>query len=158
MSRGPPARPEPPRRAAPAVSHPPRAASPRAIRPLFKGLQWATSFAEGSYYEGDCSQRSTIRFLTTGSHGMVSVIAKNRPNEYLSIKHIGVVNHGVDDTASDEVEAWAPAYDNYTLKEIDCGAELIVEMNVPPEYENYFAKTWPKALKAVKKLAETGGC
>ena len=50
---------------------------------------------------------------------MLSVIAETRPDEYLSIKHIGVVNHGIDDTDSDEAKAWAPAYENYTLMETD---------------------------------------
>lgn len=94
--------------------------------------QWEASFAESSYYEGDWSEGSTIRFLTPGADGVVSVIAKNRPSEYLSIRHVGVVNQGIDDTASDELKASAP-----------------------PEYEDYFTKTWPQPLHAVKRLTET---
>ena len=98
-----------------------------------------------------------IEFATQsrlGGDGMVSVIAEYRPGKYLSIKHIGIVNHGIDDTDSDEVEAWPPAYENYTLTEIDGGTELRVEMDVPPEYADYFSKTWPKALEAIRRLAE----
>ena len=96
-----------------------------------------------------------MRFLTPGGDGMVSVIAANRPNEFLSIKYTGVVNRGLDDTTSDDARAWAPAFENYTLKEIDGGTELIVAMDVPPEYEGYFSETWPKALAAINCLSET---
>ena len=91
--------------------------------------QWTANFAEGSYYEG-----GVIRVLTAGGDGMVIVIAENRPNEYLSIKHIGVVNQGIDDTDSDGAKAWAPAYENNTLREIKGGTELKVHMDVVPEY------------------------
>lgn len=135
------------------------AASPAAVGhvllddALFR--KWAASFTEGSHFQGDWSEGATIRFLTPGGDGMVSEIAANRPNEYLSIRHIGVVNQGVADTESDEVKAWAPAYENYTLNEIDGGTELTIHMDVMPEFEEYFSKTWPKALEAIKRLSET---
>ena len=77
--------------------------------------RWATSFAEGSYYESDWSEDSVIRFLTPGGDGMVSVIAENRPPERLSTEPIGVVNQGIDATDSDAAKAWTPSYENYTL-------------------------------------------
>ena len=72
---------------------------------------------------------------------MVSVIAENRPNEYLSIRHIGVVSQGIDDTASDEVKAWAPAYENYTLAETDASKAQSAHMDALPESQDYFANT-----------------
>ncbi len=77
--------------------------------------QWTTVFAEGSYYEGDWTVGSTMRFLTPEKDGMVGVIAENRKCEYLSIEHRGHVLKGVDDTESDEVKARTPAYENYTF-------------------------------------------
>ena len=86
---------------------------------------------------------------------MLSAITESRPPERLSIKYIGVVNQGIDDTESDAAGAWAPSYENYTLKEIDVGTELTVDMDVPPEHEEIFSDTWPKAMAAIKRLAET---
>ena len=40
-------------------------------------------------------------------------------HQHLSTKHIGVVDHGTDDTISDEVKAWTPATKNYTFSAID---------------------------------------
>ena len=103
--------------------------------------QWAASFAEGFYAEGDWSEGGTIRFLTPGGNGMLSVVAENRPPERVSIKPIGVVNQGIHDPDSDVTKGRAPAYENSTLKEIDGGTELTVDMDVLPEYEGCFADT-----------------
>ena len=62
---------------------------------------------------------------------MVSVIAENRPNEFLSITHICNVSRGIDDTDSAAVKAWAPAYENYTLREVEGGTEMAV-INIYP--------------------------
>ena len=117
--------------------------------------EWTAIFAEGSYFEGDWSTGSTIRFLTPEKDGMVGVIAENREHEFVSIKHLGYVYKGVDDMESDAVKAWAPAYENYTLIEVDGGTELVVDMEVTSAEEGYFEEVMPKALKIIKKLAET---
>ena len=134
-------------------------AAPRSIvwRVLFDDetyRQWTTVFAEGSHFEGDWNVGSTIRFLTPEKDGMVAVIAENREHEFLSIEHRGHVLKGVDDTESDEVKKWTPAYENYTLTEVDEGTELTVDIDIPSSYEAYFEGVWPKALKAVKELSE----
>ena len=116
--------------------------------------QWTTVFAEGSHFEGDWKVDSTIRFLTPEKDGMLGVIAENRKYEYLSIEHRGHVLKGVDDTESDEVKKWTPAYENYSFTEVDGGTELTVDIDIPSSYEAYFEGVWPKALKAVKELAE----
>ena len=85
---------------------------------------------------------------------MLSVIAENGPHERLSIKPIGVVNPGIDDTDSDAAKSWTTGYDNYTLTEIDGGTELTVHMDVLPKYQAFFANAWPRALEALTKLAE----
>lgn len=86
---------------------------------------------------------------------MVGVIAENREHEFVSIKHLGYVHKGVDDTESDAVKDWAPAYENYTLNEVSGGTELVVEMEITSAEEGYFDGVMPKALNIIKKLAET---
>ena len=133
----------------------PRAAVWRVLLEDATYREWTAVFAAGSYYEGDWSEGSTIRFLTPEKDGMVGVIAENREHEFVSIKHLGYVHKGVDDTESDAVKAWAPAYENYTLNEVDSGTELVVEMEITSAEEGYFEGVMPKALKIIKKLAET---
>ena len=64
---------------------------------------WTAPFAEGSFFEGSWSQGSRIRFLVPSGDGMVSEIAENRPHEFVSIRHLGFVHEGVEDTESDAV-------------------------------------------------------
>lgn len=116
--------------------------------------QWTTAFSEGSRAETDWKKGSKVLFLDGTGQGMASTIADNKPNEFMSIKHLGVVKDGVEDYDSPEVKAWAGALENYTLKTVNGKTELTVEMDITEEYEKMFAEMWPKALKKVKELAE----
>lgn len=119
--------------------------------------QWTAPFAEGSKAVTDWKKGSKVLFLDANNDGMVSVIEESIPNEYMSIRHIGHVKNGVEDTESKEVENWKNAYENYTLKDAEGKTELIIDMtsaNMPQEYLDYFNKTWPKALDKLKEIAE----
>lgn len=116
--------------------------------------QWTSEFCEGSYYEGSWEQGKTIRFLSPDGDGMISEIAEHRPNEFISIRHLGYIMKGVDDTESDAIRAWAPAYENYTFRSIPEGTELIIDQDVTEEYESYMREAWPKSLQLLKALCE----
>ena len=116
--------------------------------------KWTSLFAEGSYFAGDWSEGSEIRFLNAGSDGMISMIEVNRPHKFMSIRHIGYIVNGVEDTESDEVKAWSPAFENYTLKDADEGTRLTVETDTFNDFVEYFNETWPRALDEIKRIAE----
>ncbi len=116
--------------------------------------KWASEFAAGSYYIGDWSEGSEIRFLVEGGDGMVSMIDENRPHEYMSIRHLGYIVKGVEDRDSDEVKSWSPAFENYTLQDADGSTILTVVTDTFNDFVDYFNETWPKALKVVKRTAE----
>jgi uncharacterized protein YndB with AHSA1/START domain len=119
--------------------------------------QWTAPFSEGSHAETDWKKGSKALFLDGNGSGMVSTIADNRPNEYMSIKHLGMVNKGVEDYDSPETKQWAGALENYILKPVNGGTELTIELggaNIPQEFIDYFENTWPKALDKLKEIAE----
>ena len=116
--------------------------------------EWTSVFAEGSRAETDWKKGSKVLFLDGKGEGMVSTIAENKPNEFMSIKHLGFVKNGVEDTNSEKVKEWAGALENYILKTINGKTELIVDMDITDEYKDYFEKTWPNALKKLKEMAE----
>ena len=66
-----------------------------------------------SYYEGGWKRGDTIRFLAIGKEGkkegMISEIAEADFPNYISIKHLGYIWDGIEDTTSDAVASWAPA-------------------------------------------------
>lgn len=118
---------------------------------------WAAAFMEGSYAVTDNWKEGTkVLFLGAGNSGMVSTVITNRPYEFMSIKHLGEVKDGVEDTTSEKVQVWNGAMENYTLIATPAGTDLKIEMtgNIPDEFMDYFQKTWPLALDKLKQLAE----
>lgn len=85
---------------------------------------------------------------------MVSEIAESRANEFISIRHLGFIANGVEDTTSEAIRAWAPAYENYTLLPTTGGTTMVVDQEVAAEWEEYIFQAWPKALEILKKLSE----
>ena len=116
---------------------------------------WTSAFHEGSYAETEnWKEGSKVLFLSPEGSGMVAIVEANRPNEFMSFKHLGMVNKGVEDTTSDEVKAWSGAHENYTLKEKDGVTELKIDMDITEDFKEMFSQMWPKALNKVKELAE----
>ena len=117
--------------------------------------KWTSVFTEGSYAEtDDWKEGSKVLFLSPSGDGMVSKVASNKKNEFMSFEHLGVVKNGVEDTESESVKGWAGARENYTLKEENGKTKLVVDMDSTDEFKDYFAKTFPVALEKVKELAE----
>ena len=121
--------------------------------------EWTTAFNPGSYYKGNWEKGSKILFIGPdpeggGEAGMVSVIEENRPYEFISIKHIGVLVNGVEDTTSDFAKKWAPAHENYTFIEKDGGTELSLDMDIAEEEKENMEAMWKEGLKKLKELAE----
>lgn len=121
--------------------------------------EWTKAFNPTSSFKGDWSEGSKMLFVGTDEKGeneggMVSRIAKNMPNEHLSIEHLGILVNGVEDTTSEKARSWAPAFENYTLKENDGVTEVIIEQDLNDEYLESFAEMWKKALLRLKELAE----
>jgi uncharacterized protein YndB with AHSA1/START domain len=116
--------------------------------------QWTSVFQEGSYAVTDWKQGSKALFLSPDGSGMASRIAEHRPNEFLSLQHVGLVKNGVEDTTSAEVAQWAGAHENYTLREDVGTVTLTIDMDTTDEHKQYFEETWPRALAALKDLSE----
>lgn len=116
---------------------------------------WTAPFMEGSTYEGSWAEGARIHFLAPSGEGLCSVIAENRPHELIRIEHVGVVKNGVEDTTSEQVRSWAPAYETYRFTPVDGGTEVTVEQDLGPEHEQAMAETWTKAFAILKTLCES---
>mgnify|MGYP001591397164 FL=1 len=121
--------------------------------------EWTRAFNSDSYYEGNWAKGSKMLFLgpdpKTGQlGGMVSRIAENKPYEYLSIEHIGIMQNGVEDTESEAAKKWTPAFENYTLTFKDGATEVLVDIDIADEMTEEFRNMWPDALKRLKTIAE----
>lgn len=119
---------------------------------------WTEAFMPSSHYVGDWSKGSKMLFLAPDKagkmSGMVSRIKENRPHDYISIEHLGVVQDGKEDTSSAAAKGWAGALENYTFKEIGGTTKVSVDMDTTEEFKEIFQDIWPKALQKLKALAE----
>lgn len=116
---------------------------------------WTSVFNEGSTTVTDWNEGSKILFVDGKGDGMVSKIAVKKPTEYMSFQHFGEIMNGVEDTTSEKVKIWQGSEENYRLTANGDQTTLDVEMYITPEMKDYFLKTWPKAMEAIKQLAES---
>ena len=117
--------------------------------------KWTTAFAEGSdVVTNNWEEGSKVLFVDDKGNGMVSKVAANKPNEYMSFMHLGEVKNGTEDTISESVKQWSGAMENYTLQSTDKGTQLFLDMDIPEGFKDYFIKTWPIALQKIKDLSE----
>lgn len=120
--------------------------------------QWTAEFNPSSTYEGNWQKGSEIHFIGVDENGkqggMVSRIAENIPNKFVSIQHIGILDGEKIIKEGPEVEAWSGAFENYTFEETNGKTTLKVEMDSNEEYKEYFLSTWPKALAKLKEICE----
>lgn len=121
--------------------------------------KWTSIFTSSSRFEGGWNKGDTIRFLAFNKDGqldgMIAEIAESIYPTYISIKHLGYIYNGVDDTESEAVRSWAPAYENYTLEHLsDKQSLFILEQDVTDDYYDMFMDLWPKALVLLKQTAE----
>ena len=119
---------------------------------------WTEAFSPGGYFIGSWDKGSDIKFLGPNDRGtvdgMVSRIKENRPYEFVSIEHLGVIIDGKEDTSSEATKNWKGALENYTFEENDGKTEVVVDIDVADEHKEEFEKMWPKALERLKELAE----
>ncbi|MCX2574671.1 SRPBCC domain-containing protein [Pedobacter sandarakinus] len=112
--------------------------------------KWTSAFMEGSIAETDWQTGSKATFTDGKGNGMLATIAANIPNQFLSIRHIGMLKDNEEDLKPE----WGEVLENYTLDENGSGTTLKIDMSVLAEWKSYFEETWPKALGLVKEIAE----
>jgi uncharacterized protein YndB with AHSA1/START domain len=123
-----------------------------------KYREWTAAFDPSSRFEGGWNTGERIRFIGIDQQGrergMLSQIAESRPFAHISIKHLGYIENGIEDTTSEAVRAWAPAYENYTFVESAEGTRFEVDVDVEERFVQMFGRLWPQALQKLKEVAE----
>lgn len=121
--------------------------------------QWTAMFNPTSTYEGNWNKGSKMLFVgfdqKGNKGGMVSEIADNITNKYISIRHYGLVQSNMEITTGPEVEKWANGFENYTFQENNGVTEIEVELvGLTEDLTEYMNASWPKALNKLKELSE----
>ena len=120
--------------------------------------QWTSLFNPTSTYEGKWDKGNKILFIGVDEKGekggMVSRIAENIPNQFVSIQHYGLFKADKEITEGPDVEKWANGYENYTLEENNGTTTVTVELDTTEDFLGYMNQTYPKALDKLKEICE----
>ena len=119
---------------------------------------WTAMFNPTSTYEGSWNKGSKMLFVGTDEKGekggMVSEIAENIPNQFVSIRHKGILVGGNEITEGPDVEKWAGGLENYSFDEKNGITEVTVELDTTADFADYMNETYPKALGKLKEVCE----
>ncbi|HNR20577.1 MAG: SRPBCC domain-containing protein [Bacteroidetes bacterium] len=120
--------------------------------------QWTALFNPTSTYEGKWDKGSKILFIGVDDKGekggMVSEVAENNPNRFVSIRHYGLVKENAEITEGPEVEKWANGFENYTFEENNGTTTVTVDLDTTEDFVDYMNETYPKALEKLKEISE----
>ncbi|MDQ1555669.1 MAG: hypothetical protein QOI02_671 [Actinomycetota bacterium] len=120
--------------------------------------EWTAEFHPGSHYQGGWDVGDTIRFVGPNDDGtlsgMIATVLENRAAEYVSLLYLGVIDAGEDDTTSASARKFIGSYENYTFSEADGATTVTVDIDVDEDFASMFTEEWPKALGALKRIAE----
>lgn len=123
--------------------------------------QWTAPFnPAGSWYEGDWSKGSEIRFIgpdpkdPTQTGGMIAVVEEHKPYEFVSLMHKAeIVNNEV---RTGENAPWVGAHENYTFSEKDGVTTVGVDIDLEESFADYMKDARPKSLQILKEISEKG--
>jgi hypothetical protein len=120
--------------------------------------QWTSLFNPTSSYEGSWKKASKILFVGVDEKGekggIVSKIVENIPNQFVSIRHYGLVVAGKEITEGPEVEKWANGLENYRFEENNEQTTVIVDLDTTKDFLDFMNETYPKALDKLKEICE----
>ena len=119
---------------------------------------WTSVFNPTSTWEGSWEKGNKMLFVGVDEKGekggMVSRIAENIPNRFVSVQHYGLVKGDKEVTEGPEVEKWANGFENYTFEEYNGVTTVTVDLDATEDFLDYMNQTYPKALDKLKELCE----
>lgn len=120
--------------------------------------QWTSLFNPTSTYEGSWDKGNKILFIGVDEKGekggMVSRVAENIPNRFVSIQHYGLFKADEEITEGPDVEKWANGFENYTFEENNGTTTVTVDLDTTEEFSDYMNQAYPKALDKLKEICE----
>ncbi len=120
--------------------------------------QWTSLFNPTSTYEGSWDKGNKILFIGVDEKGekggMVSRIAENISNRFVSIQHYGLLKADKEITEGPEVEKWANGFENYSFEEKNGTTAVTVDLDTAEDFVGYMEQNYPKALDKLKELCE----
>jgi uncharacterized protein YndB with AHSA1/START domain len=116
--------------------------------------QWTQVSWPGSLYKGKWEEGEEIRFISANGSGMLAIIRKLTPYQYLSAEHMAVLLPGGIEDKTEAVKIWIGTMENYIFTASGKTTLLKIEIIANPACEEMFNDGWPKALVKLKEICE----
>ena len=114
--------------------------------------EWASIIDPETYMVGELKEGHEIQFISAASgYGVTSRVERLVAGEFVQLRHRADTQ---DEGERAREEQWTGGAESFSLAEKDGTTTLSVALDVPPELEEVFAVSYPKALERVKVLAE----
>lgn len=110
---------------------------------------WASALNEGTYFEGNWEEGSTMRFLDQDNNGMYNLVTRNYPGKELAMKHLGWILNG-----ELSPQNWEDSTVTYILQPSENGTLLCAEVNSLDEFVDFFNSKYPQNFEKIKELSE----
>jgi hypothetical protein len=122
-------------------------------------VDWCSAFCEGSYFEGDWSVGSRMKFLGPSPEdgregGMISEVVEHKSGHVLRLRAAGVIEDGQERFEGDDVDPWKGNREEYVLVGESDPFELQIYAEAPQSMYDFFDSAWEKAVTRIKELAE----
>lgn len=120
--------------------------------------KWCEPFSPRPlFYEGEWALGQEIKYLTTTKEGLrvgtIGTIDEYVPNSHSRCTFSGVVENGQETRGGDS--EWIGTREQYDLTGDSAPYTLTVVGDFTDDMVDFFDDTWPKALQALKALAES---
>lgn len=118
--------------------------------------KWVDAAWPGSTYHGEWKEGAQIRFTgADGGGGTLGEVTELDPYSKVDLHHIAVLlDDGSEDRISEMAQTWIGSTETYAFARENGSTKLDVALTIPAEWVDEFADGWPKALEALKQLAE----
>ena len=116
--------------------------------------KWTEVFCEGSYAISDWKEGSKIEFMAPNGNGVHGRIKTNEAHKHMVFEHLGEIKDYMEMPASEEVESWTGALEQYHLSEANGVTTLVVNMDSLESNAPYFEVKFPEGLERVKQMSE----
>lgn len=114
--------------------------------------EWASIIDPQTYMVGELKEGNEIQFISSASgYGVTSLVEKLVVGQFLLLRHHADTQ---ESGKRERDQEWTGGAETYSLVNNDGATTLTVVFDVPPELEEEFKVSYPKALERVKMLSE----
>lgn len=116
--------------------------------------EWTKFFTEGSKIQSDWTVGGRTLFIDSNGDGLIATILVYLPHCSVIFQYQGLLQGGVEDLTSPEVQQWQGLLEQYSLAEVNGKTVLSVELETMEDYKYMMEQAFEQGLQRVRELAE----